>query len=163
MKSIVSRRTQRRREQILDLQATCKKQEQIDVPIQHYFANGVYAREMSLPAGVLIVGKIHNFENLCVISKGKVRVVTDEGTAELSAPTTFVGKAGVKRVILALEDTVWTTFHTSIDDDLEKIEQHHIAPSYDDFKLLQETQHVMVNYRSDSNNDSIDSCKSTGE
>jgi hypothetical protein len=147
----------------MSLEAACKKQEQCEVVIQHFFASGIYAREMYLPKGVLIVGKIHKFDNICIISKGKVRVVTDQGTEVLEAPTTLIGKAGVKRVILALEDTVWTTFHTSIDDDLVKIEEHHIAPSYADFELSQEKQHVMVNHSGGGNNSRIDSSQSNGE
>lgn len=154
----------RRQKQILELEATCKKQEQVDVLVEHFFANGVYARQMYLPAGIVGVGKIHRFENICVVSKGKVRVTTDEGSEVITAPATFVGKAGVKRVLLAIEDTIWTTFHTSLDDDLEKIEQHHIAPSYEDLKLLQENKHVMVNNSGSdhtSNNGCGHRCKQT--
>jgi hypothetical protein len=115
---------------LLDLEATCKKQVQVDIPVKHYFANGVYAREMYVPKGVGLVGKIHRFENINVISKGKVMVFTDQGVSTLTAPCTFVGKAGVKRAIVALRDTIWTTFHTSVNDDVDQIEQHHIAPSY---------------------------------
>lgn len=143
--SVSEDRKLRRQQQILAIEATCKKQEQVDVLVEHFFANGVYARQMYLPAGVLAVGKLHKFENICVVSKGVVRVTTDEGFDVITAPATFVGKAGVKRVLLALEDTIWTTFHTSIDDDLDKIEQHHIAPSYEELRLLQENKHVMVN------------------
>lgn len=146
----------RRQQQILEIEATCKKQEQVDVLVEHFFANGVYARQMYLPAGVLAVGKIHKFENICVVSKGVVRVTTDEGFDVITAPATFVGKAGVKRVLLALEDTIWTTFHTSIDDDLEKIEQHHIAPSYEELRLLlQENKHGMVNNSGDCSNNHL--------
>lgn len=140
------------------LEATCKKQQQVDVEIKHYFANGVYAREMYLPKGVLVVGKIHNFENICIVSKGTVTVATDEGTETYTAPHTLIGKAGVKRALFAEEDTVWTTFHTSIDDDLEKIEQHHIAPSYEEFRL-REKLNVVANNSSSSDNSSIVSSK----
>lgn len=160
--SNISERVQHRRDQIMDLEATCKKQEQVDVLVEHYFANGVYARQMYLPKDVLVVGKIHNFENISVISKGKVRVATDTGVEVIEAPATFIGAAGVKRVILALEDTIWTTFHTSIDDDVAKIEQHHIAPSYDALRLLQEKNYDMASNSGSSYCGSLDSGEPSG-
>ena len=39
-------------------------------PVQHHFAPGAYGREMTLPAGLVVVGKIHKHAHINVISKG---------------------------------------------------------------------------------------------
>lgn len=81
-----------------------------DCPIRHYFAPGMYAREITIPKGVTLVGAIHKTENLVVLSKGKLQLVTDEGTVVVEAPATLTCKAGTKNAALALEDSVWTNF-----------------------------------------------------
>lgn len=102
-----------------------------DTPLRHFFAPGVYGREMSIPAGTLIVGKIHRHAHLNIISQGRVRVVTEFGEHELTAPHTFVSEPGTKRAVLALEDTIWTTIHPTTSTDLEEIEREVIAPTYE--------------------------------
>lgn len=132
-----------KRERILALEATCKKHEQVELTVKHYFASGVYARELHIPAGTCLVGKIHNFPQINVLSQGKIAVVTEEGYSELEAPLTFVSPSGTKRAGYTLTDTVWTTFHASIDDDVSKIEQFHIAPSYDEYNKLEGKDNVL--------------------
>jgi quercetin dioxygenase-like cupin family protein len=103
-----------------------------DCPVRHIFAPGAYAREMTIPKGTVIIGKIHRHAHLNFISAGKVRVVTEDGSHELTAPHTFVSTVGTKRVVYALEDTIWTTVHITTETDLEKIEEQVIAKSYDE-------------------------------
>jgi hypothetical protein len=37
---------------------------QVDCPVRHYFAPGLYAREMTIPAGVTLTGAVHKTEHL---------------------------------------------------------------------------------------------------
>ena len=83
-------------------------------PVKHHFAPGSYGREMTLPAGLVVVGKIHKHAHINVISKGRVQVFTEQaGVLELAAPCTFVSSPGTKRVVHVLEETVWTTVHVT--------------------------------------------------
>lgn len=113
-------------------------------PLNHYFAPGVYAREMKLPKDHCIVGKIHKHEHLNILSYGKVRVATEEGVKTIEAPCTFVSPAGVKRAVTALEDTLWTTIHITEETDLEKIESEIIAPSFEAFNSFEERKKIGV-------------------
>lgn len=106
--------------------------EQIEVPLEHHFSKGVYAREMRLPAGSLIVGKIHKHQNLNILSQGEVSVFSVDGVMRVKAPFTLVASPGAKRVILAHTDVVWTTIHGTHETDLEKIENEFIAKTYDE-------------------------------
>lgn len=108
-------------------------------PLTHRFADGVYAREMLLPAGSIIVGKIHRYGHLNILTKGKCIVLTEFGVERLEAPCTFVSKPGTKRVVGTIEDTIWTTLHgVSPDevDDLEKIEDRIICKTFAEFDAL---------------------------
>lgn len=105
-------------------------------PLVHHFAPGLYAREIFIPAGILIIGKIHRHAHVNTISKGKCVVATEFGLQELEAPKSFISKPGVKRAVLALEDTIWTTYHPTEETDLDKIEEYVIAPTFDDYDLM---------------------------
>lgn len=83
---------------------------QVDCPVRHYFAPGMYAREILIPAGVVLVGAVHKMENLAVLSKGRMVLATENGPVEISAPHTLTVKPGDKNSATALEDCVWTNF-----------------------------------------------------
>ena len=57
-----------------------------------------------------------------------------QGREHLKAPLSMISKAGTKRIVYALEDTVWITVHATNETDLEKIEEVVIAKSYEDFE-----------------------------
>jgi hypothetical protein len=109
------------REMVGALEEEIQKLPQVDCPVRHYFAPGMYAREMTVPAGVVVTGAVHRHEHLCTVSKGRIVVSTDEGMREISAPCTIVSKAGTKRVGYAIEETVWTTYHATNETDLDKL------------------------------------------
>jgi hypothetical protein len=124
------------REKILNLQACLEVMQEtnpVDCPLTHHFAPGLYAREILLPKDSLVVGKIHKHSHVNNISKGSVIVYTEFGMEEYHAPCQFVSKAGTKRAVLALEDTVWTTYHPTSEIDLAIIEEEVIAKSFDDY------------------------------
>ena len=104
--------------------------DQIDLPVQHHFANSVYGRELFIPKGVVLVGKLHRFPCINVIAQGSVAVVTEHGREVYTAPDVFVSPAGTKRVIYALKDSTWVTFHPCENTDLKDIEHNLIAESY---------------------------------
>lgn len=117
-----------------------------DCTLTHYFTPKdekygccTYAREMLIPKGTLIIGKIHRHQHLNFISKGKVTVFTEFGEKHLEGPCTFVSEVGLKRAVYAEEDTLWTTVHLTefeSEQELDKIEQEVIAPSYDAMGLI---------------------------
>lgn len=98
------------RERVEDLEASMLSLQQVDCPVRHFFAPGLYAREMSIPAGTVVTGAVHKTENLIVVSKGRLRIVTEDGTKEVSAGDTLTCKVGMKNAVVALEDSRWTNF-----------------------------------------------------
>lgn len=125
------------RAKICHIEELLKQAEDVDkiyeYPTKHTFTDGAYIREISIPAGNLVVGKIHRYEHLNFISKGRVTVITEEGgVEELVAPVTLISPAGVKRLLFTHEDTVWTVVHVTQEKDLEKIEEICIAKTYTD-------------------------------
>ena len=91
------------------------------LPIKHYFANGMYAREMTRPAGAIVTGAIHKTTHFCILSQGRVHVMSEDGIEEFVAPAIIISQPGTKRAIHALEDTVWTNIHATNETDLDKL------------------------------------------
>ena len=82
----------------------------------HRFTDGMYIREIFMPAGSLITSKIHKTEHPYIVSYGKVAVSIDgDDWDEIIAPYTGITKPGTRRVLYILEDCIWTTFHR-VDD-----------------------------------------------
>ena len=115
---------------------------QVEIPTRHYFSQGVYAREIFIPKGTTLTGKIHKFTQLNIMSAGEMSVLTENGIERVKAPFTIVSPPGTKRVAYAHEDTVWTTIHGTDETDLEKIENHFIAQSDEEFIAFCELQKI---------------------
>jgi quercetin dioxygenase-like cupin family protein len=116
-----------------------------ELPLRHVFTDGVYGREMTLPAGTCVVGKIHRHAHLNFLLKGRVSVLTEEGgLEELRAPRMLVSPAGVKRAVYVHEEAVWTVVHVNPTNtqDLDEIERFTIAPSYAALEAPVETARV---------------------
>ena len=113
---------------VLNLEREIGRLPQIDLPIRHFFIDsprsvtGGYAREMTIPQGVALVGRVHKHPCINIVSKGDISVTTDTGVKRIQAPCTFVSPAGTKRAGFAHEETIWTTFHLTDETDTEKIE-----------------------------------------
>lgn len=108
--------------------------------LKHYFAPtieeygcGTYARELFMPAGIVLTGKIHRHAHITIVSQGKFILVSETGREEITAPHTFVSPVGAKRAFYVIEDTVLTTIHLTkhlSEDSLDDIEAEVIAPNY---------------------------------
>lgn len=103
---------------------------QVELPVKHYFSPGVYARELTIPAGVCLTGAVHRYEQLNILSQGTMKVLLEDGTIqEVSAPFTVVSPPGTKRIAVALTDCVWTTILGTDETDVEIIEKHFVMKS----------------------------------
>ena len=118
------------RQQIDELEAAMLDMPQVDIEVTHHFSHGIYAREILIPAGVTLTGKIHKTEHLNILSKGRITVVTDEGNKTIDAPATIVCPANTKRAGYAHTDCVWVTIHGTNETDLVKLEEELISPDY---------------------------------
>jgi len=130
------------RESILDLQHMLEQhpdnltpEEAEEEYITHHFAPHVYGREMFIPKGMCIVGKIHKHAHLNILAKGRVKVVTEFGDDLIEAPHMWTSEPGTKRALVALEDLVWITIHhdPNGDGDTGELEKYIIAESFEAF------------------------------
>jgi hypothetical protein len=102
-----------------------------DCPVTHHFSPGLYLREIFMPAGTAVIGRIHKTEHFNILVKGRCLIVHDDfRKEELAAPMVFVSKAGVQKALLILEDMIWMTTHVSEETDLGALEAQLVEPKF---------------------------------
>lgn len=123
------------REQILLLESAIKRLPQANLPVKHYFVDGLYVREIYIPAGCALVGYIHMFACVTTVSKGAIAIADGESTRILAAPFTMACAPGTKKAGYALADTVWSDAYVNADNerDIEKLEARLTANSHAEF------------------------------
>lgn len=111
--------------EIKGLDGVLSTREEIDKvnPLVHKFADGMYIREIFMPAGQIIVSATHKQTHPYFIMSGEVSVATDEGVVKLKAPYTGITKAGTKRILYTHEDTTWITVHSTDKTTLDELEK----------------------------------------
>jgi len=94
----------------------------IELEVFHHFAEGVYVRELRVPAGALVTSRIHKHSCVSIVSKGKAHVWTEEeGDRVVSAPACWHTVAGSRRIGYVLEDLIWLTAHACEETDPDKV------------------------------------------
>jgi hypothetical protein len=100
-----------------------------DFRLTHHFADGIYGRELFIPAGTALVGERHTHSTLNILLQGRIHVTGADGAVrEMVAPAMFVSSAGTEKVGFAVEDTIWVNVHPTKLTDLDAIRAKFIEP-----------------------------------
>ncbi len=126
------------RQKIMAIQKACQalpdgeRIDPNDAPLKHWLAPGVYAREIHLAGGTVVVGRIHRHRHFNIISKGSITCYTEFGLETHTAPASFISEAGTKRVVHTHEDAIWTTIHPNPtnETDISTLEEMFTALEY---------------------------------
>ena len=127
------------RNKIYEVESAMQKMPQVDLKITEYFSHGVYGRALHIPKGVMLTGRIHKFDNLNVLTQGKMMVSTDEGMKTVSSGFTVLSPAGTKRIAVALEDCIWLTIIGTELKDGDTIEQEFTVASEQEYLAFCDT------------------------
>lgn len=106
------------------LETAMAREPQASCPVVHRFTPGLYIREILLPAGTLLTSAIHKTEHPFVVSAGIVRVMEPgKPPVTIEAPYTGITTPGTRRLLYAIADTIWTTFHPTShgEDEMDQI------------------------------------------
>jgi len=105
-------------------------------PLKHTFADGVYVRQMSIPKDTAVVGKIHKRDHIWFLLEGCISVATENKIEEYEAPCYVASTGGSKRVILAIEDSIFINIHPnpSNTQDLIELEKYNVALDYEEYE-----------------------------
>ena len=98
------------------------EQPQIICEEKHHFGPNIYIKEVTMPAGSLIIGKHHRMEHLCNMISGRMIVLDADGNrAELIAPMTFMAKPG-RKIAYIIETVVFQNIYSTPETDIQKLE-----------------------------------------
>ena len=106
---------------------------QIGPEVIHHFSPGIYAREMRIPKGTVLTGKIHKTEHLCILN-GDIEIASQDGKGRFTGYLTFLSKSGVKRIGYAHEDTVFTTIHAIEGTDISALEAALVVDTFEQYE-----------------------------
>lgn len=99
------------RTKVFAFEGMLKQLPQAELPLNHYFCDGMYARELIIPKDAVIVGKIHKFPHFVMVVKGELSFLIGDEIQRMKAPFIVKSEAGAKRAIWAHEDSVMITVH----------------------------------------------------
>lgn len=99
--------------------------------VRHTFLNGMYMRELFIPKGSILIGKIHKMDCINIVSRGEISVMTETGSARVKAGYTVVSPAGIQKLGYAHEDTVFINVFRTDETDVTKIDD---AIAFDSFE-----------------------------
>jgi RimJ/RimL family protein N-acetyltransferase len=88
----------------------------------HHFAKGLYCRELFIPKGTLISGKVHKQEHIFILFSGEHVLCTDHGPVTVKGPYFKISPPGTKRLGYALTDCVGMNILATDLTDPEEIE-----------------------------------------
>lgn len=109
-------------DQIESLEKELLNLPQVECPLKHNFAPGVYMREITMPAGSFIIGHEHLTEHFNVVLTGKARVMIDGVIEDIVAPCYFISKPNVRKVLFILEEMKFATIHPTDETRVEVLE-----------------------------------------
>jgi hypothetical protein len=124
--------------------------EPVEMPLTHRFTDGMYIREIFMPAGTILTSKIHKTNHPFVVSKGKCMVYDGNKIETITAPHTGITEPNTRRLLYIEEDTIWTTFHITDKTDVDEIEKEIIMER--DNEMLNKDLFVKFNKINRQNN-----------
>jgi len=105
-------------------------------PLKHTFADGVYIRQMDMKSDSMVVGAIHNHLHVWFLLTGHLAVITEDTTEEFISPCYVLATPGSKRVIYALEDSIFVNVHKNPNNikDIKKLEDEIVSLTFEDYE-----------------------------
>lgn len=127
------------KQQINRLEALIVNMPGVETTLSHQFEDGIYMRELTIPAGTICTSRTHKTNNLYLIFFGEL-LVWDEKNKWDHWKAFHRGrtKKGTKRIIYTLDNSLWVTIHPNPDNcrDIEELEDRLYEKSDNDFITL---------------------------
>lgn len=117
---------------------------QLDLPVIHDFAPGIYGRRLFMPAGAFVIGKTHKTKHFNIVLSGLANTLMNGEFSVAKAGDVIISEKGVKKVFYILEDMTWMTLHPTdmisstegTPADLGELEDHFVLSDAEEQKML---------------------------
>jgi quercetin dioxygenase-like cupin family protein len=118
MRGLVGLPTSRRKVERLEAVLRARG-EPVDLPLQNFFAPGVFVGTMLIRKGYVLTGAVHKVKHIAIVAKGRIVIEGDGGQKELVAGDVIVSEPGAKRAGVALEDTLFINVFANPTDETD--------------------------------------------
>lgn len=90
--------------------------------VRHHFTGqdhdkGVYAKELHIPAGFILVSHKHSYDHLSILASGRVCLSLGDQVREMTGPCAITIEAGQEHTLRAITDSVWFCIHPTSETD----------------------------------------------
>src|SRR5574340_6286 len=120
------------RERIMAVEKRLMELPQVEIPIEHHFGAGIYARTMVAPKGTVLTGKIYKVPQMIILSHGEITVRSEAFNGRIRGPHIYASPAGAKRFGYCHTDVVWTCLTSVNATDVESAEKEIYAETYEE-------------------------------
>lgn len=97
---------------------------EITEELEHLHADGLYCRVCHVPAGCVLVSRVHLSQHITIALAGTATVYTHDGSRKkVTAPGVFVTEKGTHRAVYCHTDVTWVTVHATDKTDIDEIEE----------------------------------------
>ncbi len=122
--SLIRGSREERREKIKQFEASIQTMDDVEhmTTLKHAFLDGAYFRQICIPAGIALTGKIHSHSTINMLTKGKFAIVTEFDQQIIEAPFMYISRPGTKKACYTITDCIFINCHTTWKTDLKAIE-----------------------------------------
>ena len=98
-------------DKLREYESAALQQEQVHIPTNERIIGPMYIREILIPAGTAITGRVYKSSYVDIMISGDITIIDNNGTYRLTGYNLLEGPAGRKRAGYAHSDTIWLTVH----------------------------------------------------
>jgi hypothetical protein len=100
--------------------------------IRHHFigqndARGIYAKELRIPAGMMLVSHEHAYDHLSILASGFISLTVDQETRAVYGPCAIRIEKGRAHTVRAITEAVWFCIHPTEETEADRIDDVIVA------------------------------------
>lgn len=130
--SLIRGSREERRQKIMEFESSIQQMDDVEhmTTLKHAFLDGAYFRQITIPAGVALTGKIHSQNTINMLTKGAFAIVTEFDEQVIEAPFMYISKPGTKKACYTIRECIFINCHTTWKTDLKAIEAEVTSDAY---------------------------------
>jgi hypothetical protein len=105
--------------------------------LREYVSGGMYCREITIPKGVLLTGRVYKFDHLEIMVRGKIDILSADGElVSYEGFNVIPALSGKRQAGYAHEETVWLTVNRVPNIDVSQMLDHTTVLTYSEYEAF---------------------------
>jgi hypothetical protein len=131
------------RERIMAVETRLLELPQVEIPIEHHFGAGIYARTMIAPRGTVLTGRIYKVPQMIILNAGEITVRSENFNGRIRGPHIYNSPVGAKRFGYCHTEVVWTCLTSVKSTDVESAEKEIYAETYEELEKYLDSDNMI--------------------